>query len=58
MADDANRSAPFLAPNGARDVELTVPDATVPAMNGEGPVPDADVRRKTSKPCGLAIPKV
>eukprot|EP00435_Cladocopium_sp_Y103_P016584 s1989_g4.t1 len=49
MADDANRSAPFLAPNGARDVELTAPDATVPAANGEGPAPDADVRRKNIK---------
>lgn len=49
MTDDANRSAPFLAANGARDVELTATDATVPAMNGEGPAPDADVRRKNIK---------
>ena len=54
MADDANRSAPFLAENGARDVELTAPDATVPAMNGEGPASDADVRRKNIKAMRLS----
>lgn len=54
MTDDANRSAPFLAANGARDVELTATDATVPAMNGEGPAPDADVRRKNIKAMRLS----
>ena len=54
MADDANRSAPFLAENGARDVELSAPDATVAAMNGEGPASDADVRRKNIKAMRLS----
>lgn len=56
MADDPGRSYPLIA-NGARDVELTVADGAVTAVNGEasqGQSLDQEVRRKNIKAMPLS----